>query len=134
VSEIYYSFDQIVWHTYTSPIHLTQEGVRTVYYYAIDTVGNKETPKETSVTLHTLRGMLEWAFLQSYAYTDPKMNSVRALLRQVIKDMYWQDKNTLVPQTRGSVKIRIALAQQQCARVPNTTALQQTLAYTLTHL
>lgn len=51
VSETLYSFDGSVWHTYTGPFTVTDEGTPTVQYYSKDNRGNVETAKQQVIQI-----------------------------------------------------------------------------------
>lgn len=42
IDRIEYSFDGLNWNTYAAPFTLSTDGITTLYYRAVDTVGNKE--------------------------------------------------------------------------------------------
>ncbi|MDO8570639.1 MAG: hypothetical protein Q7R97_03585 [Candidatus Daviesbacteria bacterium] len=46
-----YSFDNIVWQTYTIPVLINKEGKTIIYYRSKDLVGNLETTKQTEIKI-----------------------------------------------------------------------------------
>jgi parallel beta-helix repeat protein len=51
VAETRYKLDEGSWTTYTTPLIITEEEIHHVYYYSIDTAGNKENEKISEVKI-----------------------------------------------------------------------------------
>ncbi|MFW9835480.1 MAG: OmpL47-type beta-barrel domain-containing protein, partial [Candidatus Thorarchaeota archaeon] len=59
VSETFYSLNGEPWTSYTSPFNVYTEGVNTVNYYSVDTVGNVESEKSYTFNLDTTPPVIE---------------------------------------------------------------------------
>ena len=46
-----YSFDEVIWITYTKPFTISTEGTRTIFYNSIDNAGNVEETKSETVEI-----------------------------------------------------------------------------------
>jgi parallel beta-helix repeat protein len=52
VDKIYYLLDgQTIWNEYTGPFDIKEEGMHTVYFYAVDKLGNKEDEKKKGANI-----------------------------------------------------------------------------------
>lgn len=69
VADIYYSLDGATWERYSGVIHLSEESLFTLRYYAVDHVGNREQERsidlQADLTPPSSRCVVTGAFLES---------------------------------------------------------------------
>jgi len=82
-------------------------GTYTVWVTLTDEAGNTQTIELGSVTIISVRGLLEEAYAELTSADDRSTTNERQMLRTVLFDHNWVDQNTLSPRSVQSVTRRL---------------------------